>query len=105
MILFTKTQKPTKKLTDTVNEILSIDAQMKVLKAKADILKADLKSSIEATEHPASISTATFSVTYKGATSSAKIDTKKFKENDLATYKKYIKTSPVKSSISVKAKG
>ncbi len=104
MLLFTKTNKPTKKLTDTVNEIISLDDQIKLLKAKSDNLKVILKDSIEATEKPCSINTPTFNVTYKGATTSIKVDTKRLKEENLKLFKQYSKTSPVKSSISVKAK-
>ena len=103
MTLFTKTHKPTKKLTDTVQEIISIETEMKALKARADVLKTTLKESIEAVES-GSINTDTFTVTYKKPTTKASIDSKSLKENDLETYKKYLKTSSVKSSVSVKAK-
>jgi len=104
MTLFTKTNKPTKKLTDTVTEIISLEAQIKELTTKTNNLKALLKESIEATEKPCSIVTDTFAVTYKGATTSVRIDTKRLKDDNLALFQKYSKTSSVKSSISVKAK-
>jgi predicted phage-related endonuclease len=104
MTIFTKTKKTTKRFNDTVAEIISIDNQIKALKAQSDNLKANIKDSIEALEIPSSVITDSYSITYKGSTTAVKLDSKKFKSEQLATWKKYSKSSPVKSSITIKEK-
>ncbi len=104
MNIYTTTGKTTKLFNDEVNAIINLETQIKALKAQQDIHKSKVHNSIEAMETPKSVSTDNYTVTYKGSTTSTKVDTKRFKSEALETYKKFIKTSPVKSSISVKAK-
>jgi len=104
MTIFTKTNKTTKRFNDTVAEIISLDNQIKALKAQSDNLKATVKESIEALDTPSSIVTDSYSITYKGPTTAVKLDTKRFKAEQLAMWKKYSKSVEVKSSISIKAK-
>jgi len=104
MTIFTKTQKTTKRFNDTVAEIISIDNQIKALKAQSDNLKATVKDSIEALPTPSSVVTDSYSITYKGSTTAVKLDSKTFKAEELEMWKMYSKSSEVKSSISVKGK-
>ena len=103
MKIKTPTGKVTKATIDAVMEVITLEAQITTLQNQAKGLKDKIKEGIEA-QHLGSISTEKFGIVYKASTARNSINTKQLKIDNPKLYKKYLKTSSVASSITIKPK-
>lgn len=91
-------------LNPKVSEQIAIfEKQAKEIKELQDKLKASLLSAMEELGI-VKLDTEELTITYVAETYRESFDSKALKEEDEATYNKYIKISPVKSSIRIKVK-
>ena len=86
---------------ETINKMrelekVRLEAEMMMKEIKEEILEK-----MEEKGFQESFETNGLKVTYKKASTRSSIDTKKLKEEEPSVYEKYLKESPVKSSISL----
>jgi len=101
LTIHTKTGRLTRDAQRKITEAVELDRKIAELKAQADGIKVQLKEAIEA-EGINGIETENYKVIYKAPTVRNGVDTKRMKTEAPELYKKYLKTSKVASSISIK---
>ena len=84
-------------------QIAEFEKQAKVIKEAEDNLKALILAEMEK-NNIVKLETSELAITYIAETYRESFDSKTLKADDESTYNKYIKISPVKSSIRIKVK-
>ena len=84
-------------------QIAEFERQAKAIKEAEDKLKANILAEMEA-NNIIKLDTDELTITYVAETYRESFDSKALKAEDEATYNKYVKISPVKSSIRLKVK-
>ena len=85
------------------HQIAEFERQAKAIKEAEDKLKANILAEMEA-NNIIKLDTDELTITYVAETYRESFDSKALKAEDEATYNKYVKISPVKSSIRLKVK-
>lgn len=88
---------------ETSRKIAEFEKQAKAIKEAEDKLKAEILAEMEALGI-IKLDNDDLTITYVAETYRETFDSKTLKAEDEATYNKYIKISPVKSSIRIKVK-
>lgn len=88
---------------ETSQKIAEFERQTKAIKEAEDKLKAQILAEMEA-QNVKKLDTDDLTISYFEPSYSETFDSKKLKEEDEATYNKYIKITPKKSYIKIKVK-
>ena len=103
MELFEKKDNSISLLVDTSEKIAKLENQIKEMKLKEEEIKKDILTQMEE-NGILKIENEWLTITYIGASDRETLDTKTFKEELPEIYDKYVKMTPVKSSIRIKVK-
>ncbi len=88
---------------ETKNKIIELEKTAKAIKEEQDKMRNAILEEMEK-RNIIKLDSDELSITYKAPTYKETFDSKKLKEDNEELYNKYIKISPVKSSILVKVK-